>query len=374
MKQELLYMNKNRHATWLELYFDLIFVVALGTITHLLTHTHHGHLESGIWWHFILAFIPMWWIWVGHTAYSNRFDADSRSHRIVTLVLMFLILLSSVLLSEQVVTNHVPFVLTYCVARFVIAGMYFTSSLVSSDEPIYARRAAIVVAIGALVSALAATLELSWAMIPFYAGIVIEIIGYLVIRKIAKPVDRDHLVERVGLLGIILLGESVISIGSSLGGIVWDPATILTAIIGFMFICGVWWIYFDSFPLLIESKNDPNGNAILFSQLFTYISFAILANMISHAILEDLAVNDFRIMAAIGMTLFYLGKQTAYFVNLPEYRRDITLNTLAMFAVLAVSLMLSESRNILFGAAFSIGVYIVLNYRAQVRLYGKVHL
>ncbi len=87
MSKKLLYLT-DRQATWLELFFDLIFVVALGKVTHFLTHVHNGHLDAGVWWKFFLVFIPLWWLWVGHTLYSNRFDADSRSHRMITLLLM----------------------------------------------------------------------------------------------------------------------------------------------------------------------------------------------------------------------------------------------------------------------------------------------
>lgn len=80
-EKKLLYMQP-RQATWLELFFDLIFVVALGKLTHFLVHTHHGHLPGHVWLSFILTFIPMWWIWVGHMVYSNRFDSDSRPHRV----------------------------------------------------------------------------------------------------------------------------------------------------------------------------------------------------------------------------------------------------------------------------------------------------
>ncbi|MCP4372406.1 MAG: low temperature requirement protein A [Deltaproteobacteria bacterium] len=82
MTKKLLYLT-DRQATWLELFFDLIFVVALGRVTHFLVHVHHGHLSEGIWWKFILVFIPLWWVWVGHTVYSNRFDADTRPHRVI---------------------------------------------------------------------------------------------------------------------------------------------------------------------------------------------------------------------------------------------------------------------------------------------------
>lgn len=38
----------NRKATWLELFFDLIFVVAIAKAAHVLQHPHHGHIETVI--------------------------------------------------------------------------------------------------------------------------------------------------------------------------------------------------------------------------------------------------------------------------------------------------------------------------------------
>ena len=372
-KKKLLYLSEPRQATWLELFFDLIFVVALGKLTHLLAHTHHGHLIEGVWFQLILIFIPMWWIWVGHTVCSNRFDADTRLHRIATLLLMLLIMLASVQI-ENVAQNHVPFVIIYCTARLFISGMYISAARRHPDKAQFAIRTSNTYLVGALISACSALFELPGAIIVFYAGILFDMVGRKFIIGRTIPIDRDHLVERVGLLAIILLGESVISISAGLTDMTWDTLTVVTAVLGFVFICMIWWIYFDSFPLLINSQHDIDGDAILYSQLLTYISFATLANMIRHAILNDLNVEDFRIMVMAGMVMLYLGKQTAYFVNRPEYRRYIILNTITMLGISSFSLLLLTPQYIFFGVSFSMKVYIAMNYRAQIRLYGNVHL
>ncbi|MCG8684735.1 MAG: low temperature requirement protein A [Desulfobacterales bacterium] len=371
--KKLLYLEP-RQATWLELFFDLIFVVALGKLTHFLVHTHHGHLEGHVWFSFILTFIPMWWIWVGHMVYSNRFDSDSRPHRVVTLLLMAIIMLCAITLKEDLAGSYVPFMLAYGTARLIIAVLYFSAAGQYPEKKGFAKSMGLTFTIGALISMSAVFFTFSFAIVIFYLGILFDIVGRQLIVKHVIPVDRDHLVERVGLLAIILLGESVISISYGLSDMNWDTLTTATVICGFLFICMIWWMYFDSFPLLIESERDKNGDAILFSQLSTYISFAVLANMIRHAILGDLAISDFRIMVMVGVGTFYFGKQTAYYVNRPEYRGYIILNTLVMFVIAILALFLPKPQYILFGAAFSKLVYIAMNFRAQRKLYGKVHL
>ena len=375
MPKKLLYLT-DRQATWLELFFDLIFVVALGKVTHFLTHVHHGHLDTGIWWKFFLVFIPLWWIWVGHTVYSNRFDADTRIHRVITLFLMSLIVLMSVVLGTDFSHSHLLFVLLYSVARFVIVGMYFSASRSHPDTAGFTSKVALFFGAGALISLSSIFFPFPLAILVFYAGLLFDILSPVFFRNVlqAPPVDREHLVERIGLLAIILLGESIISMSSGITNVTWNIPTITTAIFGFAFVCMIWWIYFDSFVFLIESKFDVSGTGILYSQLLTYMALAILANMIGHAVLDDLVIGEFRTLALVGIVLFYCGKQTAYIINVPEYRRYNIRNTVAVLSIAGLSLLLPTAQFILMGMTFSMLVYICMNYQAQIKLYGKAEL
>ena len=58
-------------------------------------HDQDALLALGQFLHFVLVFLPLWWIWAGHTIYANRFDTDSRPHRLSTLLIMFLMIVIS---------------------------------------------------------------------------------------------------------------------------------------------------------------------------------------------------------------------------------------------------------------------------------------
>lgn len=76
-----------RHATWLELFYDLVFVV---TITQL-SHTLSANISlSGV-LSFVALFVPVWWAWIGATFYATRFDTDDVGHRLLTLFQMMAI-------------------------------------------------------------------------------------------------------------------------------------------------------------------------------------------------------------------------------------------------------------------------------------------
>ena len=54
------YQTDDRHATWLELFFDLVFAACISVIGHHLTHTHDGHLDARLLLLFPVEFLPVW--------------------------------------------------------------------------------------------------------------------------------------------------------------------------------------------------------------------------------------------------------------------------------------------------------------------------
>ena len=76
--------EKERHATWLELFFDLVFVVIISQLSHFLLH----EISLLRFLEFLFLFIPVWWAWTGVTFYSTRFYSDDVGHRLLLLLQM----------------------------------------------------------------------------------------------------------------------------------------------------------------------------------------------------------------------------------------------------------------------------------------------
>src|SRR5688572_15223030 len=69
-----------RHASWLELFFDLVFVLAVAQLAHILTE----HADFGGLLKYVALFVPLWWSWVGFTFYADRFESEEAAYRILT--------------------------------------------------------------------------------------------------------------------------------------------------------------------------------------------------------------------------------------------------------------------------------------------------
>ncbi len=74
-----------RHATWLELFYDLLFAAVVAQLTFELSQDLSGF---GV-FAFVVLCVPVWWAWVGQSFYATRFDTDDLGHRLFIIAQMF---------------------------------------------------------------------------------------------------------------------------------------------------------------------------------------------------------------------------------------------------------------------------------------------
>ena len=361
------YVDPNRHSTWLEGFLDLIFSVAIGQVTGLLSETQQGHLDPLQFCKFVLVFIPLWWIWSSHTMYANRFDADDRKHRLATLFIMFLLLVSSGLIGKRFLASYAAIVVCYAGAKYVIAMMYFVSKHRHKESVELTTLVGRVIIAGATISLASVLFAAPQRYAVFYLGIVFDLLAFIFFLRRplqAIPVHSGHLVERVGLLTMIILGQSISSLSAGLAGIDWTVEKLVAAATGFVMISSIWWVYFDSIHLLSEQKLRT-GHSILYSHLFVFIGLSVLAGLIRHAILDDMLPSEFRLLSVTGAVCFFIGKQYAYFMERPELRRHLVVNTLAVFVLTGFSLLLPRTDYMLLDLTATVICYAFLSFRYQ---------
>ena len=106
--------------TWLELFYDLVFVAVFIQIGDLLSRDVSG---SGI-LTVLLLFAPIWWIWVNIAWYMNRFDVDDVIHRLLLLVQIFFIAWIGLSVPDAFGDQSTQFVICYIGFRLTMIAMY----------------------------------------------------------------------------------------------------------------------------------------------------------------------------------------------------------------------------------------------------------
>src|SRR5262249_25161928 len=119
----------HRVATPLELFFDLVFVVAIGQAALSLEHAvAENHVVDGIIGYFIV-FFAIYWAWVNWTWFASAFDTGDAFFRIATFVQMFGVLVLAAGISEGFVGDLAVPVAGYVVMRLALVTQWVRVAL-----------------------------------------------------------------------------------------------------------------------------------------------------------------------------------------------------------------------------------------------------
>jgi low temperature requirement protein LtrA len=110
----------NRHATWLELFNDLVFVVVIFQLAHNLEEDFSLYGFLG----FLALFVPVWWSWIGVVFYATRFETDDLGHRILVLLQMVGAAAMAVFVSDALGNDSAGFALSYAAIRILLVLEY----------------------------------------------------------------------------------------------------------------------------------------------------------------------------------------------------------------------------------------------------------
>ncbi|MEM6868030.1 MAG: low temperature requirement protein A [Cyanobacteria bacterium P01_C01_bin.121] len=278
-----------RHATWLELFFDLVFVLTMAELANLL----HGNPDWTGLVSFAALFVPVWWLWIDFSYYADQFDVNEGLYRLIFFGIMFGIVVLALTVPAALGEGSVNFAAVYAALRLVIIGLYMQAwRLVPRSRELTARYAtSFSVAFVLWVISMGVPMPLRfwlWAIALF-----IEIsngpITYLTIKNV--PQQQSHMDERFGLFVIIVLGEAIIAVASGVADTAWQWRNVLTALGGFMTAVSLWWMYFErSEESMINQALRGGKMALLrsyvygYSHLFTFMGIVATGVGIQFAI------------------------------------------------------------------------------------------
>ena len=110
-------MEEGKRVSWVELYLDLVFVLAVAQIAHLIVAEPEMHSV----WIALGLFFTLWWTWVGFAVLYNRYGADERRQRVLFLAASIPAGVAAVAIEPASVGDSTVFALSLAATRIVIA-------------------------------------------------------------------------------------------------------------------------------------------------------------------------------------------------------------------------------------------------------------
>lgn len=323
---------EEKKVTWLELFFDLLFVSAVTTSTHVLLHVENGYVHPEYFFKFALIFIPIWWSWTGQTMFTNRFGMDLFNHRIFMILQMFFVLILVSSLSVDFDHYYISFLIGYMGIRVLTAIQYiFVLKLENGHRKMVAKYLGTRFWIGIFISFLSVFFD-SWIRYAvLYAGIIVDVIVPILGRKylVKAPTNTAHLLERFALFTLILFGESVISTISILQPLSGNGHSIFFSIISFIFIFLIWLHYFNNIERNVNKSVHRAGQTIVYGHLFILMSLSMIAASIKLMYLNEVSYT-FMLYFVYGSVLIYFISTSFVFHKCKNNRLDLKVNDIAL--------------------------------------------
>ena len=308
----------HRAATPLELFCDLVFVIAIAAAAAGLHHSvAEAHFIDGI-AKYVAIFFAIWWAWMNYTWFASAYDNDDSLFRILTLIIIAGALTLAAGVSHFFKSSDLTLVvLGFVIMRIAMVGFWLRAY--KHDEA--RKQTALWYAMGiALVQVYWVALLLLQPLTPvlFYAGFALGALLELSVpffaeRKAQTPWHRHHIIERYGLLNIIVLGETLLagSIALNTAAVHFDIDLIHSAIAALVIVFALWWLYFSR----EEHLNAQDLSMALtwgYGHLVIYIAgaavgagFAVLVDIVTDHAAVSLLVGNYAV--AVPVAFYFMG-------------------------------------------------------------------
>jgi low temperature requirement protein LtrA len=275
--------EREQRVTPLELFFDLVFVFALTQVTNLMSAdpTWHG-VGRGM-----LVLAALWWAWTGYAWLTNTLEPEAGAVRAAMVAAMAAMLVVALAVPNAFGDDGVLFAVAFLIVRllhlllYVIAGKRDPDLLgaVMRLIPSAALSPGILIVAGFLDGTVQAAL---WIL-----ALALDYLGALVGRGEGWRISPAHFAERHGLIVIIALGESIVSIGIGAADVTLVPNVVVAAALGIVAVAALWWAYFDVYAVLAERQLTALSRAprARFARdFYSYLHMPMIAGVILFAL------------------------------------------------------------------------------------------
>lgn len=263
----------HRSATWLELFYDLVFVVAVGRLGHRLAANHGVGGVLG----FVALFVPLWWTWASYTFYADRYDTDDLGQRLLAVVQMASIAIMAASISGDEADSVTAFAVAFVMARTVLLIMYLRAyrHVTASRELVGGYLVGF--GLGALFWFVSIWVPDPARFVLWGIGLAIDFYTPWHLRERQKrvPLSVSHLPERFGLFTILVLGESFVAIIAALSHHTWDAKHTIAALLGVALATSLWWLYFDNHQGDVVRRSDTGKAWKPTAWIYSHLPFVV---------------------------------------------------------------------------------------------------
>jgi low temperature requirement protein LtrA len=281
-------VSEGARVTPLELFFDLVFVYAITQVVAMMARddTAHGLLNG------MLVTVLLWWCWSGYAWLGNQVRADDGATRLGLFGVMAAMFVVALTIPEAFddlpggLNGPLVLVGCYAVVRWLHLVLY---RLAAGDDAGLRRQIRLMFAVSTIdvaVLGAAAAFTDGWTQTALWAfALGIDLTATLLLARTGgwRINSAAHWTERHGLVIIIALGESIVSIGVGVSELPISWPIIAASAVGIAVAVALWWAYFDAVALAAEhvlAHTRGDHRVQLATVGYTYLHLPLVAGIL----------------------------------------------------------------------------------------------
>lgn len=272
-------LREGERVTPLELFFDLVFVLAITQCTALMSaEPTVGGLVRGL-----LVLGMLWWAWTGYAWLTSVVDPEEGAVRLVIFGAMAALLIVSLCVPQAFGELALVFALAYGAVRIAHIALFILAS--PDDDGLrhsvlsLAMSTAVAITLLCVASLFDGVAQGAlWALALF-----LDMAGPYFFGTAGWRLVPEHFAERHGLIIIIALGESIVAIGVGAAGAL-SLGIGTAAVLGVALAAAMWWIYFDVVAIvsarrLVDAEVGVAQNAMA-RDSYSYLHLMMVAGTV----------------------------------------------------------------------------------------------
>jgi low temperature requirement protein LtrA len=275
--------EEERKTSYIELFFDLVFVFAFTQVTALILEdtSAEGFLRAAL----VLAMV--WWAWSAYAWMTNAIDIENVVTRLIIFTAMAAGFFMALAVPDAFQDEAAWFAVAYFVVRILNTALYTWGA---RSDPVLLRatlRLAPWFLIAALVALAGGFADPDYRAWIWLASLVIDVVGTLRVARVEWRISPSHFAERFALIVIIALGESIVAIGIGTSELERDSTYAVSVVVAFAGVAALWWAYFDFTAVAAERALRRASRAArgpLARDVFTYFHYPVVLGIIFYAV------------------------------------------------------------------------------------------
>jgi len=300
---------EERRISWLELFYDLVYVIAISRITHHLAM--HINLEGFL--QYACLFILIFWSWLNGSLYYDIHGSDGLRTRLMTLWQVMIIAALAVTIDQPSPTAYVNTTIVFMIMQLYITYLWWSVGFYDRSHRRYNRPYTILFLFALALMALSLFIPLKWvkliAIIVIICNYAPPFIADRLLRKSSLDLSlSSSMSERLGLFTIIVFGEVVLGVVNGISKVnslnfsVWLNFALAVSIV-----FALWWIFFA----MTSNRNAKTGfvNATLLELLCipTLMALGLIAARFSYLFDQNGTGQSPDIIFGSAMAIFLIG-------------------------------------------------------------------